>query len=174
MSEKSKKKGRRGKSKKELELEIKKLKRDLEEQNDRILRLQAEFDNYRKYVEKEKERFREIANESLIKDLLDVIDSFELAIKDVASRDKEIATGIEMIYRKFMDVLEKHGLKRIDAVGKKFDPYYHEVFMQEESDEPDGTIIEEFQPGYMLNFKVIRHSKVKVSKQKNKGNGDQR
>jgi len=156
------KSGKKGKTKKELRGEIKNLKEKLTECKDQLLRNQAEFENYRKQLDREKEQFMKTANENLIKDLLEILDTMEIAINNI--KDRETADGIKSIYKKFMKILEDHGLKRIDAIGKKFDPYYHEAFMQEESDKPEGTVLEEFQAGYMLNFKVIRHSKVKVSK----------
>ncbi len=72
-----------------------------------------------------------------------------------------------MIYNNLINVLKSHGVKKIDAVGKKFDPYYHEALLKEKSDKEDGIILEEIQPGYMLKSKVIRHSKVKVVENKN-------
>jgi len=150
-----KKRGKRGKTKKELEAELKEKEED-------ILRLRADFENYRKQLNREKEEFAKIANEKLITQLLDVVDNFERAISTI--NDKETMKGIKMVYRQFYKILEENGLKKIEALGKKFDPYYHEVLMREESDKEDGTIIEEFQTGYMLKEKVIRHSKVKVAK----------
>ncbi|HIE34180.1 MAG TPA: nucleotide exchange factor GrpE [Candidatus Altiarchaeales archaeon] len=153
---------KKGKTKKELQEEIKNLRENLTECKDQLLRNQAEFENYRKQLDREKEQFMKTANENLIKDLLEIIDTMEIAINNI--KDKETAEGVGNIYKKFMKILEYHGLKKIDAIGKKFDPYYHEAFMQEKSNKPEGTVLEEFQPGYMLNFKVIRHSKVKISK----------
>lgn len=144
-----------GKTKRDLEAELKEKEED-------ILRLRADFENYRKQLDREKEEFAKIANERLITQLLDVVDNFERAISTI--NDKETAEGIEMVYKQFYRILEENGLKKIEALGKRFDPYYHEVLMQEKSDKEDGTIIEEFQPGYILKEKVIRHSKVKIAK----------
>lgn len=140
--------------------EIERLKNELNECKEKLLRLQADSENYRKQLDREKEEFMRYSNEKLITELLDVIDNFERAIKN--SHDP----GVKMIYNQFLNVLKAHGLKPIDALGKKFDPYYHEAFLQEESDKDEGTIIGEFQKGYMLNQRVIRHSKVKVAKNK--------
>ena len=142
--------------------EIERLKNELNECKEKLLRLQADSENYRKQLDREKEEFARMANEKLITQLLDVVDNFERAIPTI--KDEETMKGIKMVYRQFYKILEENGLKKIDALGKKFDPYYHEVLMREESDKEDGTIIEEFQPGYMLKEKVIRHSKVKVAK----------
>jgi molecular chaperone GrpE len=96
-----------------------------------------------------------------------VLDNFEVALKNTEN-SAEFVKGVEMIYAQMMDVLGKAGLKRIDAEGKKFNPYVHEALMQEPSGRDEGIIIEEFQKGYMLNDSVLRHSKVKVSKGKAK------
>ena len=90
------------------------------------------------------------------------MDSFEIALKNTSEHEKFVK-GIQMIYSQIYSILSSNGLKKIDAVGKKFDPYKHEVLMKEESEKEDDIVLEEFQKGYMLNDKVIRHSKVKVS-----------
>jgi len=138
----------------------------LEDYKERLLRQQAEFENYKKQLDREKDAFRKLANEALIKDLLTTADDLERAYKQLEKKDKGIAQGIKMIYEQFMKTLESHGLKRIEPIGKKFDPYYHEALLQEESDKPEGTILEELKKGYMLNLNVIRHSQVKISKSK--------
>ena len=140
---------------------------ELEELRDRLLRQAAEFDNYRKQLEREKHEFMKCSNEKLIIELLEVADNFERALPELKKKDGEACAGMEMIYRQLMRILEKSGVKTIDAMGHNFDPYLHEAFMQQESEKPDGTILEELQKGYMLRQKVIRHSKVKVSKQNN-------
>ena len=143
----------------------KKTKRDLEselrEKEEDILRLRAEFENYRKQLDREKEHFAKLANEKLITQLLDVLDNLDRAMSTI--RDKETAEGVNMIYKQFHKILEENGLKRIEALGKRFDPYYHEALMQENSEKEDGTIVEEFQPGYILKDKVIRPAKVRVA-----------
>lgn len=147
------------------------LKKELGEQKtlvsnyvEHMIRLQAEFENYQKRIDRERDEFVRYANEKLILELLNIVDDFERAIPSL--REKGIdTTGIVMIYTNFMKILENEGLKKIECVGKKFDPYYHEVLLQDVG-EDDGTIIEELQKGYMLNSKVLRHSKVKISKKK--------
>ena len=151
---------KKAKSKKELEKEI-------DELREHSLRQRADFENYCKQLEREKEGFMKYANEELITRLLEVVDNFERALPTL-EKDPESARGMEMIYKQLMQVLEKTGVRRIDALGKTFDPHYHEAFLQEESDEPEGIILEELQKGYTLNLKVIRHSKVKVAKAKEK------
>ncbi len=132
-----------------------------EEYLEQLQRLQAEFDNYRKRSDKEKQEIYDNANEKLIIRLLDILDSFELALKH--NSDK----GVEMIYSQLYSLLESKGLKIIKAKGK-FNPEIHEALIQEKGYEED-MIIEELQKGYFLNDKVIRPSKVKISKIKIRG-----
>ena len=172
ITKKSTREKKRITTEKKLEEEIKKKDKEIDEYKERLLRLQADFENYRKHLEREKEEFTKNANESLIRDLLNVLDNIEIAIKEIKKKDKEIAKGIELIYKDFLKILEKRGLKEIISVGKRFDPYYHEVMMQEFSDKEEGIILEEFQKGYTLNGKVIRHSKVKISKGKKIDGGE--
>lgn len=134
----------------------------IEELTDTLKRLQAEFENYKKRADKERIEFMKYANAGVIAHLLPVIDSFDIALKSTADREKFIE-GIKMIYAQLYSVLESEGLRPIKAIGEKFDPYRHEVLMKEESGKPEETILEEFQKGYMLNDRVLRHSKVKIS-----------
>jgi molecular chaperone GrpE len=138
----------------------------LQELTDTLQHLQAEFENYKKRIEKENCEFIKIANEDLITALLPIIDNFELALKSCRVQDN-FSKGMELIYSQLVDSLRSQGLKYIDCIGKIFDPYYHEVLITEESGEEPNTIIEELQKGYLLHDKVIRHSKVKITK-KNK------
>lgn len=154
--------------KQEEDSEIEKLRREIEELKDRNLRQQADIDNYRKQLEKEKEDYRRLCNEKILCELLEVVDNFERAIPELHKKDPKAAEGIDLIYKQLLKIMEKHGLKYIEACGKQFNPYKHEALLSEESDEPEGTILEELQKGYMLHDKVIRHSKVKISKKKNK------
>ena len=123
---------------------------------DRLQRLQAEFENFRRRTEKEKRELQINANENLISQLLEVVDNFELSLKH--NEDK----GVALIYSELTTILEKQGLKPINANGK-FNPELHEALMQEEGEE-DGIILQVFQKGYLLNDKLLRASKVKISK----------
>lgn len=134
------------------------------ELTDTLQRLQAEFENYRKYVEKTKIDFQKYASAELIKELLPILDSFELALRNTADKEKFIK-GVELIYSQLYSLLEGEGLKQIQSEGKKFDPHLHEVLLKEKSDKEEDIILEELQKGYMLNDKVLRYAKVKVSKQ---------
>ena len=134
----------------------------IEELTDALKRLQAEFENYKKRVDREKIEFMKYAHADVIEKILPVLDSFEIALKNTIDKEKFVE-GIKMIYSQLYSALEAEGLRPIKATGEKFDPYKHEVLMKEESYKPEDTILEEFQKGYMLNDRVIRHSKVKIS-----------
>ena len=134
----------------------------IEELTDTLKRLQAEFENYKKWNTKEKSEFLKYAHADLISHLLPVLDSFEIAFKNASDKEKFVE-GIKIIYAQLYSVLKAEGLKPIKATGEKFDPYKHEVLMKQESEKPEETILEEFQKGYMLNDRVLRHSKVKIS-----------
>jgi len=134
----------------------------IEELTDTLKRLQAEFENYKKWNAKEKVDFIKYAHADLIAQMLPVLDSFEIALKNTSDKDKFIE-GMKIVYAQLHSMLEAEGLKPIKATGEKFDPYKHDVLMKEESDKPEETILEEFQKGYMINDKVLRHSKVKIS-----------
>ncbi len=132
-----------------------------EERLNQLKYLQADFDNYRKNFEREKENIIRLANEGLIKDLLIILDEFGIVLDRLENeRDK---AGLNMIYKKLSGILERNGLKQIEAVGKKFDPHLHEAVHKEVSNKEDGLILEEYQKGYMLKSKVIRPSRVKIS-----------
>ncbi|MFH1916273.1 MAG: nucleotide exchange factor GrpE [Nanoarchaeota archaeon] len=128
-----------------------------------LQRLQAEFENYKKRILADQERFCQAANEGLIVELLSVIDNFDLALKNETHKG-EFYKGIEMIYSELYDILEKAGLEKINVEGQRFDPRLHEALLTEASDEEPGTILEEIEAGYTLNGKVIVHTKVKVAK----------
>jgi len=150
--------------------ELENTKKQLDEEKEKYLRLYAEFDNFRKRILKEKEEFAKYANEKLILELIDVYESLERGIENAKSMDKDkLIEGMELIFKQFKSILDKNGLSPIKAVGEKFDPYKHEAMMQTVTDEyEDNTILEEFARGYMLKDKVIRYSKVRVSKRKEK------
>src|SRR3989338_2645733 len=124
--------------------------------------LKKEKKHDKKRFEKERQEFMKYANAELISELLPLLDSFELALKNAADKEKFVK-GVEMIFAQFYSVLEKKGLRPISALGQKFDPYKHEVLLREKSEKDEDIILEELQKGYMLNDKVLRHTKVKVS-----------
>jgi molecular chaperone GrpE len=142
------------------------------ELEDRLLRLAAEYDNYRKRTAREFEAICQSANENLISKLLDTMDNFERAL-DAAKNSNDYDSfrkGVELIYTHLKELLKKEGLREIDAVCKPFDPNFHEAVTQCESDEHDeGIVADQMCKGYMLNEKLLRPSKVVVSKGKPKG-----
>ena len=135
----------------------------IKELTETLQRLQAEFENYKKRNDKEFSERIKYSNAELISRLLPVLDSFGLAIKN-KSKGEDFIKGMELVYSQFYSLLKQEGLKPIEALNKKFDPFLHEVMMQEENDKEDEVVLEEFQKGYMLNDRVLRHSKVKLSK----------
>ncbi|MCM8795226.1 MAG: nucleotide exchange factor GrpE [Candidatus Omnitrophica bacterium] len=135
---------------------------------DRLLRLQAEFENTRKRLEKEKQDFIRFANEGIIMELLNILDDLERAVELAQSGHQDLPAflkGIEMILAHLYEMLKEYGVRPIETKGKIFDPHLHEALMQvEDNAKPENTIIEELQKGYLLNDRVIRTAKVKVSK----------
>ncbi len=151
---------------KEKDSELETLRAEVEEQQQRLLRVQADFDNFRRRTQKEKEELGKYASAKLITELLPVIDNFERAIAsgeqgaDVTS----YAKGVEMIFRQLEGVLGTEGLKAMESVGQPFNPEFHQAIMQVETDEhEEGIVVEEVQKGYMLKDKVLRPAMVKVS-----------
>ena len=142
---------------------------EFEEMKNKYLRLYAEFDNYRKKALKDKEELIKYANESLVYDILPVMDSLEMALKHSASGNSEalqaLAKGVENTLRELSRILEKAGLTAIEADSKPFDPAFHHAMSQVETPEmEDNMVVEEFRKGYMYKEKVLRPSLVSVSK----------
>jgi len=134
---------------------------------DRLLRIQADFDNYKKRLERERIGFIKFGNEEIIVEILKILDDFERAVAAGKSKhDFDILyKGVELISKDLKEFLKQKGLKEIEATGRPFDPHAHEAMMQEErGDCPENHVVEEFQKGYTLNGRVIRPSKVKVAK----------
>ncbi|KUK32197.1 MAG: Protein GrpE [Thermoanaerobacterales bacterium 50_218] len=150
----------------ELERQLKEKEAELEEVNKRYLRLAADFENFRRRMRQEMEEIRRFAARDLLQELLPVLDNFERALASArAVFPENVVTGIDMIYRQFLNVLGQNGLEPIEAVGKQFDPVYHEAFEQVDTDQwPDGSVIEEVRKGYLLHGKVLRPALVKVAK----------
>lgn len=147
---------------------IKELETSIEEHKANYLRKHADFENFRKRLLKEKSDSIKHANESLITDLIQVVDNFDRALLS-ASESSDFTSfkeGIEMIEKQFKGMLSTNwGLSRIESVGKEFDPQIHEALLMEDSTEIEvPTVSEEFQSGYKLHDKVLRASKVKVQK----------
>lgn len=143
------------------------------ELEDRLLRTMADFDNYRKRSARQTEEIVKTANDRLLVEILDIIDNLERAMQhaDNGAADAEsLHKGMELIYNQFVALLARYDVTPIEAVGKKFDPDYHDAMMQVESDKYDeGIVAVEMTKGYRRGDQVIRHSKVGVSTGKKKG-----
>jgi molecular chaperone GrpE len=144
---------------------IEKLKGEIAALYDRLLRKQAELDNFRKRAQREREEFRQIANESLIRELLPVLDGFERALEQRAPAVPEtFYQGMELIHRQLLDVLGRAGLEPMETSGQLFDPHYHQaVETVEDPERRDQEIVEELQRGYMLNRRLLRPAIVRVA-----------
>jgi molecular chaperone GrpE len=141
------------------------LQRDKDALQDRLLRTAAEFDNYRKRVERDRREQAEGLTADALMDLLPIIDDLERALKAADDVGDPLRKGVELIHRQMTDLLRKRGVKTIEAVGADFDPRYHQAVVQEVSpDHREGEVIEEFARGYMLGDRLLRPSMVKVAK----------
>jgi molecular chaperone GrpE len=142
------------------------LRRDKDALQDRLLRTAAEFDNYRKRVERERRELSEYAGADILTDLLPIVDDLERALQAPAGGDAETyRRGVELIHRQMLNLLQKRGVKPIDAVGTQFDPNFHEAVMQEVSpDHREGEVMAELRRGYTLGDRLLRPSVVKVAK----------
>jgi len=159
----------------ESEDEITKLNKTLEEKDEEIIelkshiqRLQADFDNFRKQNDKQKQDLIRYANEGLIVKFLDVYEDMERALEN-STNEEEIREGLELIYSKMKNTLDKEGVEEIPAVGEKFDPFKHEALLTVDSpDHENNEIVDELMKGYTLKDKVIKYSKVRVCKKAKK------
>jgi molecular chaperone GrpE len=144
------------------------------ELKDLLLRKAAEFDNYRKRVERERGEFTRYATADIVKDILPVLDNLERALSvDAGDGAGEFVKGIELIHRQLLDTLERNGLEPINAVGCEFDPHVHEAVVHEPSaGHAEGEVIEELQRGYKLGGRVLRPAKVKVAAAPQGGSSD--
>lgn len=146
---------------------LKEKEKKAQENYERLLRLQAEFDNARKRWEREKTEYIKFAHEEVISQLIPFVDDFQRAL-EAADKTKDfdiLHKGVEMISKHLLELLKEKGVVAIEALGKPFNPAYHEALMQVESNEhPEHTVIEELQKGYLLNNRVLRTAKVKVTK----------
>lgn len=145
---------------------IEDLKLELAAEKDRVLRLSAEFENYKKRSAREAEDFRKFANESLFKQLLSVVDNLERAISSASESEatKSILEGVKLTHKEMIKFMTSFNVKALEAEGKPFDPAYHQAVTQQESDEhPDNTVMMELQKGYLLHDRLIRPSMVVVS-----------
>ncbi|WP_238458015.1 nucleotide exchange factor GrpE [Alkalihalobacterium alkalinitrilicum] len=145
---------------------INELEQQVSDLNSRLLRTHADFDNFRRRTKEEKEAAAKYRAQSLVEELLSVLDNFEraLAVEPTNDETKTLLQGMEMVHRQLQDAMQKEGVEVIEAVGQTFDPHLHQAVMQVDSDEHEpNTVIEEFQKGYKLKDRVIRPSMVKVN-----------
>ncbi len=142
---------------------VKQLEKTVSQYKDKMQRMQADFENYKKRSEKEKREFVKYANEGLILKVLEAYEDLERALE--VKEDKNLREGVELIYKKMTKILEDEGVEAIETEHQKFDPYKHEALMTENNEDYENNeIIQDLQKGYTLNSKVIRYSKVKVCK----------
>lgn len=147
----------------EAEATTKKQAQQIEELNDRLLRIMAEYDNYRKRTQREKDQIYPEAIKTAVEAFLPVLDNFERALA-APTTDEAFKKGVEMIFSNMQDAFKKLGVEEIEAQGKPFDPEYHNAVMHTEDDSlPENTVCEVFAKGYKLGDLVIRHAMVKVA-----------
>ena len=135
------------------------------ELNERIVRLTADFDNFRKRAQREKDEARQFANQGLLEKLLPVLDNFEMALTAVKDADPSVRDGVQMILDQLLGVLKESGVEPVDATGQPFDPNLHDALSQEETTEvEEGTVVQQVQRGYKLNDRLVRPARVVVAK----------
>ena len=145
--------------------ELQKARTERNDLFERLARLQAEFDNYRKRSAKENADFRDFAVSDAARALLPVIDSFTLALKNATAKPEDLRKGVELIFKQLQDVLQKLNIEKIPTQGEPFDPRVHEAIEMVETDAaPDHHVLEELQPGYRIKGRLLRPAMVRVAK----------
>jgi len=143
------------------------LKAERDELYDRLLRKQAEFDNYKKRIERERSEYIQFASAELMRELLNAMDSFDLAIHNASSdsgASDNMLQGLDLIYKQFQDTLARFGLKAIEARGQNFDPNLHQAVSTIPADDvAENTVVDELRKGYMLNGRLLRPAMVSVA-----------
>ncbi|MFT4343138.1 MAG: nucleotide exchange factor GrpE [Candidatus Woesearchaeota archaeon] len=129
-------------------------------------RVQAELENYRKRVDRDRESQAKYATQSFVSQLIPLLENFEHVTKNLKEKDEEVTKGVAMLYEQLWSILKNEGVRIINEVGVTFNPELHEPLFQEESDGKPNVVLEVLQPGYMLHERVIRHARVKISKEK--------
>ncbi|MFD2926020.1 nucleotide exchange factor GrpE [Halobacillus naozhouensis] len=146
--------------------ELSQLQQEKEEVQNRLLRLQADYDNFRRRTSKEREADRKYRSQSIVEELIPVLDNFERALQVEVDGDtaQNFANGMKMVYDQFLEALVKEGVEEIPAQGEEFDPNLHQAVMQVEDDNfESNVVVEQLQKGYRLNDRVIRPAMVKVN-----------
>jgi len=143
---------------------LKEAQAQINELEDRLLRLTAEYDNFRKRSQREKEEARRFANQHLLEKQLPILDNFKMALTAAKDADPVIRDGVQMIYDQFLSVLKDAGVEEIDAMGETFDPNLHEAISQQETTEvEEGAVVQQVQRGYKLNDRLVRPARVVVA-----------
>lgn len=147
-------------------MDVTELRKRCDDYYDRLLRKTAEFDNYRKRTDRERQQLSEAAAEDLLKELLPLVDDLDRALKAHPGADSEsLRRGVELIHKQLLDVLRKRGVRPVEALGADFDPHYHMAVAHESAEgRREGEIIEEFRRGYLLGDRLLRPAMVKVAK----------
>jgi molecular chaperone GrpE len=151
---------------KELKAMIEKLTKERDEYKDKYLRNLAEIDNFRKRVKKEKEEYQKYFLSDFLLNLLEVVDNLERALKvrNAVNNEQSLLSGVEMIYKQFMDLLKKYDVEEVDALNQPFDPNFHEALSREEKkDIEEAIILEVYQKGFLYNGKLLRPTLAKVA-----------
>lgn len=161
---------------KEMEAELKAAQEESRQTYDRLLRVSAEFENYKKRSDREMDEFRKFANESLIKEMLSVVDNLERAINsssDAKQANSGLVEGVDITLKEVLKIFEKFNVKQIESLKKHFDPNFHQAVMTEETDDyTEHTVINELQKGYMMHDRLLRPAMVVVSMPKVKSNDE--
>jgi molecular chaperone GrpE len=141
------------------------LRRERDTLQDRLLRTAAEFDNYRKRIDRERRELAEFAAADILSEVLPIIDNLERALQAPASGDEALRKGVELIHKQMLDLLRKRGVRPIEAQGAAFDPNFHQAVIHEASDaHAEGEVMQELQRGYLLGDRLLRPAMVKVAK----------
>jgi len=159
-----------------LAIDLEQKKQEAAEADDKYRRTYADFENYRKRMQRDQAEFKKYANEQMALELLTVIDHLGLALKhacETPEKSEGLQQGVEMVHKQFRDVLEKFGITPFKAEGEPFDPAKHEAMMQvATSDVPENMVVQVFQDGYLYHEKILRHAKVGVSTKPSESEGD--
>jgi molecular chaperone GrpE len=141
------------------------LRRERDALQDRLLRTAAEFDNYRKRMDRERRDLVEYAASDVLAEMLPIVDNLERALQAPAGGDEAFRKGVELIHKQMLDLLRKRGVRPIEAAGQMFDPNFHNAVIHEaSSSHQEGEVIEELQRGYMIGDRLLRPAMVKVAK----------
>ena len=161
---------------KEMEAKLKAAQEESKETYDRLLRVSAEFENHKKRLAREMDEFRKFANESLIKEMLSVVDNLERAINSSSNANQAnpgLVEGVDITLKEILKIFEKFNVRPVESLKKRFDPSFHQAVMTEETDDyPEHTVINELQKGYMMHDRLLRPAMVVVSMPKVKSNNE--